>query len=121
MKDRIKAIRKEAGLNQTEFAASLGLSRGFIAQVETDQERFSDRSVRDICRIYRVNEEWLRTGAGPMRPELSRNQQIAEFVNEAMAGADDDIRAVILYAMTELDVDDWAALTRIIEKIKKPE
>jgi len=118
MKDRIKAIRKESGINQTEFAESLGLSRGFVAQVETDQEKFSDRTIRDICRIYRVNEDWLRYGTGDMHPELNRNQQIIEFVNSAMEGADDDIRMLVLKAATELDEEDWIALTKIIRKLK---
>lgn len=119
MKDRIKAIRKETGLTQTQFAESIGLSRIYITQCETGVINPSSRAIRDICRLYRINEEWLLNGTGEMHPVLSRNQQIAEFVNDAMEGADDDIRKIILQAATNLDEEDWKAITRIIRKLKE--
>ena len=60
MKNRIKQIRKEANVSQEEFAVSIGLSRNMVAQVETDKAIFSERTIKDICRIYNVNEEWIK-------------------------------------------------------------
>lgn len=119
MKDRIKAIRKSAGVNQTEFAASLGLSRSFIAQVETDANVLSERSIRDICRIYRVNEEWLRDGVGEMFEPLDRNQQILAFVNDALEDSDDETRKLLLYALTTLDPSEWHLIKNIFRKAKE--
>lgn len=117
MKDRIKLIRKNAGVTQEEFAVSLGLSRIMIAHVETEKASLSDRSIRDICRLYNVNEEWLRTGEGDMYPPRSRNQQIADFVNNAMEGSDEDFKKKLIYGLTTLGAEDWDDLARIIKKM----
>ena len=79
MKDRIKAIRKEKQLTQEQLAADLGLSRNFVWMVERGDRLPSDRTLRDICRLYKVNENWLRTGDGEMFAPKSRADEIAEI------------------------------------------
>ena len=118
MKDRIKLIRKEAGLSQEAFAKSIGLSRVMIAQVETDKAIFSDRTINDICRIYKVNEEWLRTGNGEMKQPRSENQIIAEFVNEVMESKSDDFKKRLINALSQLDEDEWKVLEELENKMK---
>lgn len=66
MKERFKILRKDTGLTQKDFAARVGLSQNFIAQIESGSKVPSDRTVSDICRIFHVNEDWLRTGEGEM-------------------------------------------------------
>ena len=66
MRDRFKILRKDTGLTQKDFAARVGLSQNFIAQIESGSKVPSDRTVSDICRIFHVNEDWLRTGEGEM-------------------------------------------------------
>jgi len=66
MVQRVIQIRKKAGLNQEQFSKKLGLSRNFINQFETGKKNMSDRTISDICRIFNVNEQWLRTGEGDM-------------------------------------------------------
>lgn len=66
MVSRIIQIRKENKLSQEQFAKKIGLSRNFINQVETNKKNISDRTIKDICREFAINEEWLRTGKGDM-------------------------------------------------------
>lgn len=66
MKERFKILRKDTGLTQKDFAARVGLSQNFIAQIESGSKVPSDRTISDICRIFHVNEDWLRTGEGEM-------------------------------------------------------
>lgn len=119
MKERIKEIRKNAGLSQSAFAEVLGLSRNMITLVETDRAIFSDRTIKDICREFRVNEEWLRSGVGEMYKPITRNQQIMEFVNSAMEGSEDDIKNFALYLLSNFDSADWEAFARVAKKIKE--
>ena len=49
MNDRIKQVRQSVGLTQMQFAERLGLSRNFIAMVETGGRVPSDRTISDIC------------------------------------------------------------------------
>lgn len=66
MRDRIKLIRKQNNLTQSEFAVSLGLAptstttweRKVNPQIPTDSMQLL------ICEKYGVNLKWLQTGKG---------------------------------------------------------
>lgn len=61
---RIKKIRVEAELNQTEFAEKLNLSKSSISLAESDKTVLSKRVLIDICEKFNVNRTWLETGSG---------------------------------------------------------
>lgn len=79
MKDQVRALRKSLNLSQGEFAESIGLTKNYISLVETGKRSLADRTIRDICRIYSVNEHWLRTGEG--EPYIKGSEdELAELV-----------------------------------------
>lgn len=120
MKDRIKLIRNEAGLNQTQFAEKLGLSRNHIAQVETDKGKASERTIKDICRIWNINEEWLKTGKGEMH--LAEDARKGALLGEIMNGNEPFLDAFLEVWIT-LDDTSKEALKKIAiglgEKLKE--
>lgn len=63
---RIKEIRKDAKLNQTEFGEKLGVSRSVIANIELDLNKtgVQESIIKLISCIFGVNEDWIKTGAG---------------------------------------------------------
>lgn len=63
--ERIKQLRKALGMTQEKFADRIGLKRNSVALIELGRDT-SDQTIFAICREFRVNEEWLRTGAGEM-------------------------------------------------------
>ena len=63
--ERIKELRKALGMTQEKFAERIGLKRNSVALIELGRDT-SDQTIFAICREFRVNEEWLRTGAGDM-------------------------------------------------------
>lgn len=63
--ERIKQLRKTLGMTQEKFAERIGLKRNSVALIELGRET-SDQTIFAICREFRVNEAWLRTGAGDM-------------------------------------------------------
>lgn len=67
MNQRIKEIRKKAGLTQQDFAERIGSARNTIANYEIGNRNPSDAVIRSICREFSINEEWLRTGKGFMK------------------------------------------------------
>ena len=62
--ERIKQLRKELGMTQAVFAERIGIRQNSVAVIEMGKNMPSDQTVAFICREFRVNEEWLRTGAG---------------------------------------------------------
>lgn len=98
--DRILAIRKGSGLSQSAFGEKLNLSQNFVWMIEKGQREPSDRTISDICRVYAVNEIWLRTGVGEMKLPLSQNEQLAKIF--AAVQVSDDERARLIKAFASL-------------------
>ena len=63
--ERIKELRKALSLTQTAFGERIGLKQNSVALIEAGRAT-SDQTIFAICREFRVNEEWLRTGEGEM-------------------------------------------------------
>ena len=123
MKIRIKELRKsELKLTQKQFADKLGLSENFVWQIEKGERIPSDRTISDICRIFDIEEDWLRHGLEPMRAERSRDEEIAELVSRALKGSGDFKKAVIQMICSRTD-DELEALEKalrdVYEKITK--
>lgn len=95
MGERIKELRKVKGLTQQEFADRLGISRNNIATYETGKSRLGDSVISLICREFNVNETWLRTGAGEMFTELSKDEEFDRICLEIQLSDDEFIKSVM--------------------------
>lgn len=114
---RISHLIQSQGLNKTSFALRLGLSQPFVSQICSGSKIPSDRTIADICREFRVNEEWLRTGEGSMFLSESRSDLIASFMADVMGSAPNDARQVIVSGLAKLDVEDWETIRDILKKM----
>lgn len=66
MKDigyRIKCIRKENNLNQTQFAKTIGISQGNLSEIEMGNINPSAETLVSLRQQYNVNLNWLLTGS----------------------------------------------------------
>ena len=116
MKDRIKALRKQLKLTQEDFAEMVGLSTNYISMVENGVRNLADRTIADICRIFEVNEEWLKNGIEPMflPPEDEEASYVAELLGNDANPLYDLIKA-IMKTYSELEVKE----KQIIESFAK--
>ena len=64
--ERIKILRNELNLTQTEFADRLGLSQNAIARYENGDRNPGGQTIKSICREFNVNVLWLEKGEGEM-------------------------------------------------------
>ena len=78
MNERISYIIKSFGIKKVEFATALNLSGAMISKLCSGDGAPSDRTIADICRIFNVNEAWLRTGIGEPFIQLSREDETEE-------------------------------------------
>lgn len=118
MKDRVAIVRKAAGLSQSEMAERLNLSRNFISLIENGNRVPSDRTISDICREFRVNEKWLRTGEGVRKPpELDEETAVIEkFLDDI----DDPVRGIvtaIIKTYMDSDPGDKEAIKGFAKKL----
>ena len=98
MNDRLKQVRKDSGLTQQQFADSLNVSRNYVALWEIGQREPSDRTISDICRVYGVNEVWLKTGVGEMKLPMPLDQQLAQIFADVQVSDEERARLVKAFA-----------------------
>lgn len=119
--DRIRTLRKSLGLSQTDFAAKLGCGRGAIKNIEELRTEARPEFIDLLCRIYTVDPVWLETGEGEMFRKLSRQEQIADFVGEALADDSDEFVRQTIAMLAALDEAGWYKLEEAAEAQKKAE
>ena len=122
MKERIKQVRQMSDMTQLQFAEKIGLSRNYVAMIEIGQREPSDRTISDICRIFDIQEDWLRHGLEPMKAAKSKEEEIAELVGSALSGSNEFKKAVIKMICSRTDKELEAlesALCAVYENIKK--
>ena len=112
MNERIKKIRKDLGLNQKDFGEKIKIVRSSVAKIETGENNPSEQTIDLICRVFNVNEKWLRTGEGSVYKE---KLSIAEYL-ENITDEDYLIKDIIEVYM-ELDQNSKTALKNIAEKM----
>ena len=117
MKDRIKELRKNKKLTQAEFGERIGVKGNTITTYENGSRVPSEAVIKSICRVFNVNEEWLRTGQGDPYIQLSRDEALAEFFGDVMKGEDPDFRRRLLSVMSRLTTDEWALLEQMAWKL----
>lgn len=111
MGERIKELRKKLGLTQQEFADKLGIKRGAVANYEIGRNVPIDAVISLICREFNVNEDWLRNGTGPMITALSREEEIAAWVQRALGTTrSEEFKQRLIFALSALNEEQWELL-----------
>jgi transcriptional regulator with XRE-family HTH domain len=110
MGERIRLLRKALNLTQQEFADRIGVKRNTIAQYEIGRNEPIDSILSLICREFDVNEEWLRTGSGPMFKEVDTEARFAEWAGRVLSGTDESFQKRFVTMMMSLTDDQWKLL-----------
>ena len=120
MNERIKEFRKVLGLSREEFANKLGLkSRGKIENIELGRTSPDEPFLDLICKTYNINPEWLRTGQGEMFIELSKDEQIEDFIGELLSDEEDSFKRRLISGLAALDENGWTVLEKFLDSIQK--
>lgn len=115
--NRIKRVRKEAGLTQQAFADRIGLKQNTIATYEIGATTPGDRTINDICREFRVSRDWLISGVGGMYLPRSRNAEIGEYLGKIMADEDAEFQRRIIAAMAKIPPEAWPGIEKFIQHL----
>ena len=84
--ERLCQVRKEKGMNQTVFAAVLGVTRLNISLLETGKISASPKIISTAVEKLGIDEDWLRTG--------ERTPETAKRIISWLSDHDEDRRAV---------------------------
>lgn len=100
LSDRITYIIETLGMKKIAFAEKINVSQAFVSQLCSGSKQPSDRTISDICREFNVNEEWLRSGEGEPFKRLSKEEEIASYVEDLLSdGTENPLYEIILEIM----------------------
>ena len=113
-KDRIREFRKSLKLSQAAFGEELGVSRDVINNLEQGRVEPSDLIINLMCAKYDIDELWLRTGAGKMYRDKTRDEEIAEWA-ASLGDVGNEFKRRFVYALSKLDETGWEVIERFAQ------
>ena len=124
MHTRIREVRKsqpsKEQRTQQAFADKLNISRSQLSYYESGTVAIPDRSVKDICEKYNVNEEWLRHGIGEMFKPEPEIDELAYLMGLFVSNhSEDELRTKIIKSLLSLDDTGWKVIETLFDKITK--
>ena len=116
MQNRIKALRKELGLNQEDFGKKLGVTKSSISSMESGRFSVTDSMVKLICSEFNVNERWLR---GDDNESMFIGPTTTDMLYGVAMARNNDFQMKLLNLILQLDDKELDFLENIIEKLQK--
>lgn len=107
--DRVRQLRKELGLNQSDFGKKIGMKQTSVSTMEAQGATVSDQAIKAICNTFSVNETWLRTGQGEMFNTAKVDDAFSRLADQYEL---DYIGQEILRTYLQLDNTGRAAISR---------
>ena len=116
--ERIKEIRKEKNLTQTEFGAPIGLKRAAVSMIESGASGVSNQVRLALCREYGVREEWLREKFTPRQTSEELERFFSKVTFETPG-----FRRALLTVLSRLTDKEWGIVEEkareLAEEMKK--
>lgn len=123
--ERIKKVRKESGLSQSEFAKKLGIKQGIVSAMELGNRAITDRTIKAICSEFHVSERWLRTGEGEPYADSGDTEVVAALAARILRDEPESFRARCIEVFSKMDERQLSvlkdiALQLVADKEKDP-
>lgn len=113
--DRINEVVRDSNLTKTAFAKRINVSQAMVSMLCSGSTSPSDRTVADICREFRIREEWLRTGKGDRKISDTERDKLQAFFADVLATAPDE-RSAFVAALADLPDTFWPLVAELARK-----
>lgn len=114
---RIRKVREELNLSQAAFGKMINISQSQIASYETGYRKITDRTIKDICREFNVNEDWLISGNGDMFNSLTDDEEFAFLMGQITADDNPLLKNLIKVLSQINNEDDLDAILSIARRL----
>ena len=114
MNERLKIIRKNLNMTLEEFGKKLGVKNNTISSIETGKNALTDQMIKSVCAIYKVNEDWLRSGTGEM---FINDDSLLDSVKQEYDFDDIEINFIKSYSM--LNKSEQAVFRKFLKNYVK--
>lgn len=113
--DRINDVVRDSNLTKTAFAKRINVSQAMVSMLCSGSTAPSDRTIADICREFRIREEWLRTGKGDRQIADTEREKLQRFFADVLATAPDE-RSAFIAALADLPDAFWPLVAELARK-----
>lgn len=87
MNNRLKELRKELKMTQSELGERIGITGATVSDIERGKSILTERNISLLCEKLAVNEEWIREGKGNIfREELPIDETTALLASLDLEG-----------------------------------
>lgn len=112
--ERIKQIRTNVQMTQTEFAKRIGVSQPAIAKIENNGiTNITEQMRKSICREFNVDPIWLATGEG--EPTIDQSVELIEILDKLLHN-ESKFANTMFRMFAQYTLEDWKDLERIVNK-----
>lgn len=117
LNERISTLIASLGIKKIDFAEKINVSQAFVSQLCSGASQPSERTINDICRVFNVNEKWLKYGEDvDMFAKRTKSDEISAFIGDILSG-DMDFRGRLIAALARLSSDQWKWLEQIADNL----
>lgn len=116
LNERIKAVVEESGMTKTAFGDSINLTAASISQLISGKQNPSERTVKDICKVFHIRREWILDGTGEMYESMERSEELHSFFG-SLINDDVPFRSEIIYALSKMPPEWWEATGKMIQDV----
>lgn len=120
--ERIKELRKRLGTEKNrmtleKFGAAIGISAQAVSGIERGENNPSEQTIKMICRVFNVSEEWIREGTGEPFVKLDREEELMAALGKVMASEPDSFRRRWMAVFAQLTEAEWDTLESIFFRL----
>lgn len=119
--ERVKEVRKAQNMTLEEFGKRLNVTKVTMSNIERGHRGLTERMLKDICREFDVNEDWLRTGAGG--PENMFIPEDMRYLNTVgrLGNEQNEFKKFCINMLMELPDKYWDYIYEEFKKFEKKE
>lgn len=115
--DRFLEVRKAEGLSQEDFAQKINRTRSEIKNIEYKKTSPKEEVIRSICRVYGVDDAWLRTGVGEMFSPRTREDEITAFFADLLSPDATDFQRDFVAILATLSPEAWDLMEKKLNEL----
>lgn len=114
--NRIRKVRNKEKLTQESMAKKISIKQSSFSDIENGRVNVSERVIADICRVFNVNERWLRYGEGSMYNSLNKEDIIINSVNKILKSENEFIKNLFI-AIGNLSDNELEVVEKLIHDV----
>ena len=120
---RIRQVRKADSLTLTEFGNKIGITAASVSAFELGKTNPSDQTIRSICREFKVNKIWLRSGEGDMFQAMTEDEELDAYLGDVMNDETESFLCRLTLEMKNWTPEVWQMLEEICKRLatEKPD